>query len=98
MAPRALPCLQKLHVEESTYDLEDFAHGTEEEKLPVLRLGKLVFSLPNLTEVSGRSRLFLLEMPKKWRIWSKCSEECHCKSRGHTFDPYCCHRVWRRLA
>ena len=97
MAPGALLCLQKLHVEESKDDLHYFADGTEAERSPTLRIGEVVFSLPNLTEVSGCSRLFLLDMPEKWRFWSKCSEHWECRKTGHVFNPLFCRQVWRRV-
>ena len=98
VAPGALPCLQKLHVEEERADLEHFADGTEAERSPTLRVGELVFSLPNLVEISGRSRLFLLGMPENWRFWSKCSEHWICDGPGFPFDPFRCDRVWVRIA
>ena len=98
MVPGALSALQKLYFEDRNAELEEFDSGLEKVREEVGSLKSIVFSLPSLLEVSGYSRLFLLEVPESWKIWLRCTESCNFKGQGHSFDPYCCHQIWRKVA
>ena len=74
--------LQKVHFQKNLYksfdglfDLSDPPPGNSpEEEQILLDFWKTLSALPSLVEVSGRARLFLLDAPEGWLLWSKPSQ------------------------
>lgn len=93
IVPGSFSLLQKLHIEEgrTSYDVNDVFHQFRES----------VFALPCLTDLSGDGRLFLLDIPKGWKLWSKCHSECcptlsEPRTPWHRYDGFW-YQHWRRV-